>query len=423
MALVPVIPPPPGTASNFDNPESLARIEITFAIICPLFALFFVGLRLSSKIWLTRALGWDDYASGAAMAFAMAFSAGLIKRVEYGFGKHLWNVPQTTYLPQMPKWLVACGLLSLGAVLFAKLSILFLYLRIFQVHRKVIYVTHGLILLAVGYVGSASLALVFGCNPIRKLWDPLVPGKCIDAMGLATFFGAMNVVTDFAIFVIPLPLLWRMELQRRTKIALWIIFGAGAFVCGVSVLRLDATLRNKSDKDITWGWVRWDIASLFEMNVGILCGCMPAIKPLVQRFLPFIIPPSRKASYTYDSAFPSSLGDSRNESAASNYAMLASPPHSKAPLYTHWRGDTVTSPPAPQKTSCHSSPTLRPTPNDGGRGPHRGKIPHPKYPPSRDLESARAQVQLARQRAASPGGEPWEAAARPKGIGLAISYG
>ena len=55
-----VEPPPPGVTSNFDNPESRAyETVIVFTIYLTIMMSIFL-LRIYSKVFVTRSLGWDD---------------------------------------------------------------------------------------------------------------------------------------------------------------------------------------------------------------------------------------------------------------------------------------------------------------------------------------------------------------------------
>lgn len=56
----PVSPPPPGTSSNFVDPESLAKAMMDTEIFMLVLTTFVVKIRLFSNYRATRGLGWDD---------------------------------------------------------------------------------------------------------------------------------------------------------------------------------------------------------------------------------------------------------------------------------------------------------------------------------------------------------------------------
>lgn len=52
--------PPPGVASNFINPSSVANAIIIVQAVFLTLMLGFVTLRIYTKAFLIRSLGWDD---------------------------------------------------------------------------------------------------------------------------------------------------------------------------------------------------------------------------------------------------------------------------------------------------------------------------------------------------------------------------
>lgn len=72
---IPSLPPPPGVTSNFKNPESKGYESIITTTIClSLMTPVFV-LRLYSKAFVTRSLGWDDCKSERAPPFLNEISS------------------------------------------------------------------------------------------------------------------------------------------------------------------------------------------------------------------------------------------------------------------------------------------------------------------------------------------------------------
>lgn len=57
---VPAMAPPPGVIPNFKNPESKAYESITTTAVCVSLMMPFFALRIYSRVFVTRSLGWDD---------------------------------------------------------------------------------------------------------------------------------------------------------------------------------------------------------------------------------------------------------------------------------------------------------------------------------------------------------------------------
>jgi hypothetical protein len=112
------------------------------------------------------------------------------------------------------------------SVTFTKMSILCLYLRIFtydlikrltKILLAVVIVSHSWILASV----------LTSCVPLASLWDINVkPTYCHPAMVFWSN-GAIHMTTDFLIFLLPLPIVLRMRIKPRRKIALLAVFLLG----------------------------------------------------------------------------------------------------------------------------------------------------------------------------------------------------
>lgn len=60
VMIVGVIPPPPGVTPNFDHSPSRQGLMLGINVACLVFAFAFVSMRLWTKTYLTRSVGWDD---------------------------------------------------------------------------------------------------------------------------------------------------------------------------------------------------------------------------------------------------------------------------------------------------------------------------------------------------------------------------
>jgi hypothetical protein len=65
------------------------------------------------------------------------------------------------------------------------------------------------------------------CQPFRSTYDITVKGTCGSRRASYLTIGTFNWITDFFILIIPIPVVWKMQLPRSKKIALTIIFCLG----------------------------------------------------------------------------------------------------------------------------------------------------------------------------------------------------
>jgi hypothetical protein len=110
-----------------------------------------------------------------------------------------------------------------------KFSILLQYLRIFpqELFRKACYIT----MVIVGiYSCWTFFSAVFACWPISYFWNQLAEptgGHCLNRFAVWFANAGINIATDIGIGILPLRVLKDLEMPRRQRIALMIVFGLG----------------------------------------------------------------------------------------------------------------------------------------------------------------------------------------------------
>ncbi len=113
------------------------------------------------------------------------------------------------------------------ALLFIKMTFLFQYYRVVaQVRRfRIGYVVF--MFLIGGWTISQIFIVVFSCVPVHKFWDFSAKGTCSNNAAESDMNAIGNIVTDFVVLVLPLPVLLRLQLERPQKLALVAIFCLG----------------------------------------------------------------------------------------------------------------------------------------------------------------------------------------------------
>jgi fucose permease len=193
------------------------------------------------------------------------------------------------------------------ALMATKTSILVFYLTLSKTHKVFRWAT--IVTLIVVNVGGLALTIlnIVQCRPLTAAFASPVPpsASCTNIVTIYLSSAPLNIITDLAIFFLPMPILTSMRLPKKQKIILVITFGFGVFVAVVDVVRIAylqsaqrATLRaaqsehsetgneQRNTGDFAWYSSLSFMWSAVEINVGIMCGCVPALKPLARRFLP-----------------------------------------------------------------------------------------------------------------------------------------
>jgi energy-converting hydrogenase Eha subunit A len=103
-----------------------------------------------------------------------------------------------------------------------------LYYRLLSTVRVWVYTIYLLAFIISGYSIALALALIFACRPIRKSWDPSITwGSCINRPGIYLATAVTNTVSDLALIVIPVRVIWRLRMRLVQKIGVIVMFGIG----------------------------------------------------------------------------------------------------------------------------------------------------------------------------------------------------
>jgi hypothetical protein len=111
----------------------------------------------------------------------------------------------------------------------AKLSLLLLYLQIFRPNvrlRYCIYLTIGLISIfySATFIAYAVLSIP---RPGQSQLEAMLSVNTARDIPLGITQGVVNVITDFLIFCLPIPVVWKLQLPRRKKVGVLAMFMTG----------------------------------------------------------------------------------------------------------------------------------------------------------------------------------------------------
>lgn len=171
------------------------------------------------------------------------------------------------------------------ANLFTKLSILSFYLR-FTTDRCFTYAVYLTIALVSAFNFIGATGVLYCCKPIEKFWAKWDKTKCMDNNDWYISKLAVNIVADVIILLMSICILRPLGVKFAQKIAIGAILGTGGFVLGVSLFRFACAILGWTDQDFTWRLAINYVWSILELNVAIICACLPCLKPLLVRLFP-----------------------------------------------------------------------------------------------------------------------------------------
>ncbi|TRX91834.1 hypothetical protein FHL15_007387 [Xylaria flabelliformis] len=287
---------PPGYVET-NTGWTTQRVAIAFIIL----EFSAVAARFGTRYYYKTKWGIDDYLAAPALVFAVGVSVIAIVEVHVaGIGRHLTVL--AAYEPQaIVNWYkcaYAIEQLYGAGVAFPKLSIIASYLRVLTDRRsrwiaKIIGVIVALTGTAVVITSLAS------CKPFSARWDPVLsPTACINPVTYWQASSIPNVFTDIVMLILPLPMVWNLQIDRGQKIALTLVFALGSFGIVASIIRLVTVFQVANLADGTWASAGVAVWSAIEAGVYLISSCLPVLRPLY-------ISVSRKVSSTASHIFSS----------------------------------------------------------------------------------------------------------------------
>lgn len=270
-------------------------------------------LRLVAK-WVGRnGITLDDYLIVfATLCIIGQCASGIGYGAGHGMGRHV-NVVSPYDQMMVRKGDYVFSHFYDIALVSVKLGILAFYHRVFVIplFRKIVLAT-ALFVIGWGIGITATLGLV--CRPIAAFWDASVQGKCLHLVEFTYFTNISNLVTDVWIFLLPIPVILRLQLQTKKKLLLCFIFSIGLATCVVSAMRLTVVLGH-GYADFTWSYVPLGAYSAFEPLGGLLCTNLPIIWHMWRKRRADL--PTAKRSYGSSTASPASAQSKRSRFARS----------------------------------------------------------------------------------------------------------
>ncbi|RYC61391.1 hypothetical protein CHU98_g4809 [Xylaria longipes] len=83
--------------------------------------------------------------------------------------------------------------------------------------------------------------------------------------------------------ILPLPMVWSLQIDLRQKLALSGVFLIGSIGCIASFVRLSIFFKLNALSDNTWASIQLQSWTLAETGVILISACLPALWPLILR--------------------------------------------------------------------------------------------------------------------------------------------
>ncbi|KAK2007480.1 hypothetical protein LZ32DRAFT_632299 [Colletotrichum eremochloae] len=260
----------------------MLAVVISFLV----FTLLCGSLRIWCRLFIVHAWGWDDFFLVLVMISISVGTIGACIELKDYMKSHSLTHEQIFY--------ICNGTLPISTC-FIKVAILLQYLRTFERGTKSRAVTI-VVLILTGMWGTAYTFLAWvPCVPVASYWDWTIPSRhrwgfgSQTAEGLVLIYGfhaTSNMLLDFVIFAIPLPLYFNREANKKSRKSVLGLFLLGTVVLILAIWRLVALMKSRVGTyptlDVTWYTPLPMTLAILEIDLAAICASLPVFWPMLQ---------------------------------------------------------------------------------------------------------------------------------------------
>ncbi|KAL4999870.1 hypothetical protein BDV10DRAFT_184014 [Aspergillus recurvatus] len=193
-----------------------------------------------------------------------------------------YKIDPTIGIPRSLQCLLVSSLILQVSLSVVKISILFLYKRIFTTPRFQLFAWIAIYVMGAWGILYFFLVLFEG-DPISAAWTGVGRFR-YDTVAIGVSQVGTSIALDFIVLMFPLPVIWTLHMPTRRKIAVALIFWLGALQL------LCRSHRSTSSTEIVSfqgshrrGHGLQFIFMILEPNCSIIAACLPCYGPLFGR--------------------------------------------------------------------------------------------------------------------------------------------
>ncbi|KAF1948944.1 hypothetical protein CC80DRAFT_599299 [Byssothecium circinans] len=259
-------------------------------IVVETILLFFCYVTLGLRLWSRRIKGirWqlNDYLIiVATILMTGRYVNELLAIFLGGLGLHVQEVAAvagTTALSKLLQIVYIADLLWVTITTLVKLSILHFYLSVFHIEKKFVYACYFTMALCAAYWIGCFFSFAFFCTPVEKIWHPALPGHCGEPNSKYIASASIDLAVDIIIIVLPMPIIWTLQMPLGRKVGLIGVFAIGLFIIAITAVRFKFFVELDFN-DLTYGFWRMALFSALVPLLGIISANIPIIPPAFQR--------------------------------------------------------------------------------------------------------------------------------------------
>lgn len=262
---------------------------VVVSVIFPVLSLLAIIFRYKARRAGRQRLQADDWWIVVTWVVTFGLSItiwvfGALAGVDFLKGDPLVSLP----LSNLSLWIQA--LLLQVCLATVKISILCFYKRIFFVSRLRRAADVGIAIIAIWGVVYFFL-IMFQNNPITGWWTGQ-GHPVIDSIKISLSQAGTSIGLDFLVLCFPIPVISRLHMETKRKVAVMMIFWLGGFCCVAAIIRLVYMTQGEATGTVSRfnggdtalaNDAKSAVFITIEPNSSIIAACLPCYGPLLKQ--------------------------------------------------------------------------------------------------------------------------------------------
>ncbi|KAL8382312.1 hypothetical protein RB595_006213 [Gaeumannomyces hyphopodioides] len=282
--------------STMHTGEDWGPSLIAVTVIMLVLSVIAVSARIYTSLVLIKRFMIEDALAILSTIVYFVFTIFCCIGVSWGLGKKTTDVPNRLHHKALLyKYLGMAAYIAVSGLI--KFVVGIYLIRLFKNSRQK-WQTYFLIVLLV-LVGISNTAYffisIFQCTPVWVYWHQKDDGfnmervcfKPAIALGSTYTVNLINIVTDLALALMPISLVWKSKLDRRTKISVVAILAVASASSLATIVRVPYLYQLLDNPEYLANFVELANWSAVEIGLAIIASSAATLRPLFRKLKVF----------------------------------------------------------------------------------------------------------------------------------------
>lgn len=234
-----------------------------------------VATRLGTKFTIIHKLEADDGVACLAMLFSSAQTITLSTEIANGLGRHYDDLDVSEQLG-FQKSSYASNILFIATIWLAKTAVALQVRQLTPVPWQ-LHLTIGFAIFLAIWGITAIFAASFQCglpHPYQTIGN-----HCFNQAVFWDYFGVTNITTDFVLILLPVSVLWDIQINKGRKMAILGCFASRLLVIIAIICQLVYSQGVYTSSDLTYDVWKTTLCAQFVQNLSVVASSILYLKP------------------------------------------------------------------------------------------------------------------------------------------------